>query len=72
MMNDKIKSILIRLLKGFIAGAVATLATAVAVLNNVHTWTDLYTAFSMLALSAMIGGVTGLVLAAEKWASWQD
>jgi len=71
-MTDKIKSILIRFLKGGIAGSLATITASSVILKDIHTWADLPTALSLLALSGFIGFISGVILAAEKWASWTE
>lgn len=64
------QSIIQRFLKGFIAGAVSSMA--VVSYKNPTTWTDIHVALSTLAIAAVSGGIGGLLLALEKFANWQD
>jgi len=55
-----------RFLRGFIAGAVST-AAAVTGFNGVKQWEDLENALAMLLIAIIIGGVTGGLMAADKF-----
>ena len=58
------KSVGLRALRGFIAGFIATAASIS--LNNVSTWAELGSALATLTLSAIVGGITGALLAMDK------
>lgn len=66
----KLKSIIIRLLKGAIAGAIG--AMVVISFKVPSTWNDIHSVVSALAIAGAYGAITGLLLAAQKWASWKD
>jgi hypothetical protein len=68
-MSLKIKAILIRLLKGFIGGAFGTMAT-VAITTSANLG-ELKVQLAILAFAGISGGITGLILAGQKWASWK-
>lgn len=69
-MSLKVKSILTRLLKGFVSGAVTSMLMVSIVAPG--NWTELHTVLSILAVSGLFGGINGLLLALQKWASWKD
>jgi hypothetical protein len=58
------KGVALRALRAFIAGFLATAASIS--LNNVSTWSELPSALATLALSAIIGGLTAALMAADK------
>lgn len=60
------KRVGIRFLRGFIAGAVST-AAAVTGVNGTHTWNELESALANLVVAAIIGGISGGLLAADKY-----
>lgn len=65
-----IKSVLMRFLKGAIAGAAASMA--LVKYTTPTTWGDFNGILNALGI-AMVGGfLTGFVLAFEKWASWKE
>jgi hypothetical protein len=64
----KLKSILIRFVKGFISGAISSMIVAsVTVPSN---WSDFSSAGTILIVSGLFGGINGLLLSIEKWLSW--
>lgn len=65
----KYRAILIRLLKGTLAGAVSTMA--MVTITQPVVWTDILLTLKALALAGCIGGITGLLMALQKWASWK-
>ena len=69
-MNIKIQSILTRFMKGAIAGAIS--AMIMVSLNTPSTWGDMSMLINSLALAGTFGGVTGFLLALQKWAIWND
>lgn len=69
-MNTKIKSILMRFLKGIIAGAIASMS--MVTITQPTIWADFGTLFNSLGLACAFGGLTGLLLALQKWASWTE
>ncbi len=69
-MSIKAKAVLKRFLKAFVTGVASIAGTATIV--NVHTWTDLNTTLSAVALALIIGGINGVLMGAEKWVNWSD
>lgn len=64
------KSIITRFLKGIIAGAIASMA--MVSITQPSQWTDFSSLLNSLGLACAFGGITGLLLALQKWASWTD
>jgi hypothetical protein len=64
------KSILIRFLKGAIAGAVASMS--MVTIQQPSVWADFGTLFSSLGMAGLFGAITGLLLALQKWATWTE
>lgn len=69
-MSQKTKSVLMRFLKGTISGAVSSM-TLVSLATPV-VWSDFKAILFSLAIAGVFGGLTGLLLALEKWSSWVD
>lgn len=69
-MSDKYKSVAKRFLKGFISGAISTMVLVVIVVPA--NWGELETSLKGLLLAGITGGINGLLLAVQKWASWKD
>lgn len=65
-----IKSILMRFLKGAIAGAAASMA--LVKYTTPTTWSDFSAILNALGVAAAGGLLTGFILALEKWASWKE
>lgn len=69
-MSAQTKSVLKRFLKGFVSGAIATMVLVPAVspvnFNTLKIW------LLALLLAGIFGGVNGLILALQKWASWKN
>lgn len=64
-MEYTIKSLALRFLRGFIAGAVATMATMTPTIVN--NWRDIFVWLSALAVAGIVGGITGGLLALDKY-----
>jgi hypothetical protein len=64
-MTDIIKSIILRFIRAFVAGAVATMIIIVPLSSG--RWEDLGTWLSSLALAGIIGGISGVLQATDKW-----
>mgnify|MGYP001561563832 CR=1 FL=1 len=58
------KSVLMRFIRAFLAGAFGTMITVVPLSSQ--SWTELGTWLSALMLAAIIGGVSGIILAGDK------
>lgn len=65
-----IKSIIVRFLKGMIAGAVS--AMGLVSISQPVVWSDFNAIFMNLGIAGIYGSITGLLLALEKWSSWQE
>lgn len=59
------KSVLLRFVRGFIAGFVAT--ASVVTLSGLSTWVDLATALNSLTIAGVAGGISGGLLALDKY-----
>jgi hypothetical protein len=68
-MSLKIKSILVRLFKGFLAGAVTSMLAVTVTAPG--SWADLTSIASLMAIAGLYGGSVGLLLAIEKWLNWK-
>ncbi len=64
-----IKAIAFRFLRAFVAGAVATMSTVLIFSGN--SWGDVSVWLTGLALSGLVGGVTGLIQATDKFLRFQ-
>lgn len=69
-MNEKVKSVLIRFTKGLVSGAV-TAMVAVPIIMPVE-WQGFREIVNNLLIAGCFGGGVGLLLALQKWASWQE
>jgi len=69
-MLKKNKSIINRFIKGAIAGAVSSMILVTTQIPQ--TWTDIHSTLNALAIAGVSGAVTGLLLALQKWVSWED
>lgn len=69
-MSQQLKSVLSRFLKGIIAGAVGSMV--LVTIQQPIVWTEFLPLVNALGLAAAYGGLTGLLLALQKWASWTD
>jgi len=59
------KRIITRFIKGFIGGAAGSMIAIAP--TNIIGWGDVATWLNLLALSGVIGGISGSLLAFEKW-----
>ena len=66
----KYRAILMRFIKGAIAGAVSSMA--MVSLQQPSVWVDFVPLLQSLGLACAFGAITGLLLAAQKWASWEE
>lgn len=62
---SKAKIVFLRFLRGAVAGAVASMIGLQVV--GVHSFSDLQAFFSSLAIAGIFGGVTGGLLALDKY-----
>lgn len=69
-MSPKYQVVLNRFVKAFVAGFLSTAASVT--LQSAATWTELGTALNALLLAGIIGGISGVLMAAEKWSRWVD
>ena len=69
-MSLKTKAILKRFLKAFISGAIASIV--ITTYSVPTSWDTMLTTLHTLALVALTGGLSGLLLALQKWASWDS
>jgi len=68
--SQKVRSIINRFAKAFVSGAFSSLALmTIAIPQN---WTEVPQLLSMLTLAALYGGLTGVIMAGQKWYSWKD
>lgn len=65
-----IQSIIQRFLKGIIAGAVSSMC--LVTIQQPAMWADWGVLLNSLGMACAFGGLTGLLLALQKWASWTD
>jgi hypothetical protein len=70
IMNQQLKSVLVRFIKGALSGG----ATAIALVTyNVPTsWSSFPHVLNTLGIAFVGGALSGILLALEKWASWTD
>ncbi|MFA6201519.1 MAG: hypothetical protein WC679_14055 [Bacteroidales bacterium] len=65
MTQELFKSLCWRFGRAFIAGAVSTMVVIMPLSNN--SWNDLTTWLSALALAGIVGGISGLIQAIDKY-----
>ena len=68
--SEKARAIINRFLKAFISGAFSALS--LVTITMPQNWTEIPTILSMLSLAALYGGVTGIIMAGQKWYSWTE
>ena len=69
-MNLKTKSTLLRLLKGTLSGT--TGAILLMIVREPQIWSDFKTILNEMALAGVYGAITGLILAIQKWVTWEE
>jgi len=69
-MTTKTKSVLLRLLKGTLSGIVG--AMSVMTVSQPALWTEFPLFFQHLLIAGAYGAVTGLILAVQKWLTWDE
>lgn len=57
--------VLLRFIRGFVAGAIASMATIVIFTGN--GWSELKTWLIALSLAGLTGGITGGIMALDKY-----
>lgn len=67
---SKLQVVSRRFIKAFVSG----FCTGVAVISigGVSQWSDLTLALNGLVVSGVMGGINGVIMALEKWASYKD
>jgi|JI10StandDraft_1071094.scaffolds.fasta_scaffold00879_29 hypothetical protein len=70
MTKTKQKAILKRFGKSFVSGFVTSAGLLTIV--DIHSWTELKTALAVILISGIAGAVNGVLMAAEKWANWEN
>ena len=68
-MDIKIQCIIKRFARAFVAGAVATMIVVVPVANS---WSELSTWLYALALAGVVGGISGIIQAADKYYRFEE
>lgn len=63
-MNEILKSVLLRFARAFVAGAVSVMITIIPLTQG---WADLGKWLSALALGAIVGGISGVIQATDKY-----
>jgi hypothetical protein len=69
-MNTKYTSIVNRFAKGIIGGAVAQMS--IVALTQPLVWSDFNSILNALGLAFTFGAMTGLLLALQKFVSWEE
>lgn len=64
-MTQTTKSVILRFARGTVAGAVSAMLTIS--IANPSTWKEMSLMMSALALSGIIGAISGFLQAADKW-----
>lgn len=69
-LSVKNKTILMRFVKGILAGVFASLSVMTA--TQPAVWSDFTKMLSGVGVSIVYGAITGLLLALQKWSNWSD
>ena len=64
------QSVVKRFLKGLISGAVTSMS--LVTLTQPTIWSDFKSIFTVLGVAGLFGAINGLLLAIQKWSSWED
>lgn len=67
---SKTQSVLKRFLKGFISGAIT--AMALIAISVPQDFKQLKLILMSLVFAGIAGGINGLILAIQKWATWKE
>jgi uncharacterized membrane protein len=67
---EKFKVILYRFVRGFVASAVSAMILVIP--NSTTSWQDFQTWTTALAIAGMFGGMTGALLALDKFFRFED
>jgi hypothetical protein len=68
--SQKARSIINRFFKAFVSGAFSALGLiTIAMPAN---WTEVPAILSLISLSALYGGLTGIIMAGWKWYGWVE
>jgi len=68
--SQKARSIINRFAKAFVSGAFSALGLiTIAMPAN---WTEVPSLLSMSSISALFGGLNGVILAGWKWYGWKE
>ena len=67
---NQTKAVLLRWFKGALAGAIVSMG--IVTIKQPVVWTDFWPLLSSLGIAGTYGGIVGLLLALEKWASWTE
>ena len=63
-MSELAKTLILRFVRAFIAGAVGTMITTLTFSGG---WVELQAWLSSLALGAIVGGISGVIQATDKY-----
>ena len=66
----KARAIINRLAKAFVFGAIGNIGLITIVMPK--TWTEIPTMLGMFGFAAIAGGITGVLMALQKWYSWTE
>lgn len=66
---ETFKRVALRGVRGFVAGAVASMSTILVTIgnNNISDLKDLKIWLGALSISGIVGGISGLILSIDKW-----
>jgi hypothetical protein len=68
--SQKARSIINRLVKAFIFGAIGNIGLITIVMPK--NWQEITTVLAMFSFAAIAGGITGVLSALQKWYSWKE
>jgi hypothetical protein len=69
-MSEKTKSILMRFVKAALSGMFASMGMVTIVAPS--NWLEFANLLNILAISAIYGALTGIIMAGQKWYSWKE